>query len=153
MYRLHLAYSLIFQWTLSSFHIVATAICEHGCTKIPLRPNFQFCGGTYPEVGLLDYIATLFIYLFIYLFLQYWGLNPGPTPWATLPALFLWCDGFSEIRFWELFAPAGFKPWSPDLCLWVARITSVSHWSPALFLIFWETVTVFHSCYGILCSH
>jgi hypothetical protein len=22
--------------------------------------------------------------------LQYWGLNSGSTPWATLPALFLW---------------------------------------------------------------
>jgi hypothetical protein len=30
------------------------------------------------------------------LFLQYWGLNPVPTPWTTLPAIF-WGVGFFEI--------------------------------------------------------
>jgi hypothetical protein len=29
-------------------------------------------------------------HLFSFLFLQYWGLNSGPSPWDTLLALFLW---------------------------------------------------------------
>jgi hypothetical protein len=29
--------------------------------------------------------------LFVFLFLWCWGLNSGPTPWATPPVLFLWC--------------------------------------------------------------
>jgi hypothetical protein len=50
--------------------------------------------------------------------LWYWGLNSGPIPWATPPALF--CDGFlflffffcffCEIGSHKLFAQAGFKP-------------------------------------------
>jgi hypothetical protein len=32
---------------------------------------------------------------FLFIYLQYWGLNSGPTPWATPPAPF--CDGC----FWD----------------------------------------------------
>jgi hypothetical protein len=38
-------------------------------------------------------------------------LNSGPIPWATLPDLFFFVMGF-EIESHELFAQAGFKPWS-----------------------------------------
>jgi hypothetical protein len=46
--------------------------------------------------------------LFEIYFLQCWGLNSGPVPWATSPALF--CEGFFEIGSPELFAQAGFEP-------------------------------------------
>jgi hypothetical protein len=54
--------------------------------------------------------------------LQYWGLNLGPTPWVTPPALF--CEGFFfEIGSPELFVWVGFEPQSS----WVTRITGMSH--------------------------
>jgi hypothetical protein len=72
----------------------------------------------------------LFICLFIYLFLQYWGLNSGPTTWATPPALF--CDGF----FWDRVSQTICLGWVQTAVLlisasWVARITGESHWCPA----------------------
>jgi hypothetical protein len=36
--------------------------------------------------------SGLAVMLAFYFSFQYWGLNSGSTPWATLPALF--CDGF-----------------------------------------------------------
>jgi hypothetical protein len=44
------------------------------------------------------------------IYIQFWGLNSGPTPWATPPAIFLWCDFL--IGSHELFAWAGFEPQS-----------------------------------------
>jgi amino acid transporter len=47
--------------------------------------------------------------------------------------------GFFEIGSLELLAHGGFKPWSPALCSWLARITSMSHrWltQPTLLLLF-----------------
>jgi hypothetical protein len=68
-------------------------------------------------------IAILF--LFFYLFLQYWGLNSGPSPWTTPPALF--CEGFFKIGSHEFLS--GWL-WTAILLIsasWVARITGVSH--------------------------
>jgi hypothetical protein len=42
--------------------------------------------------------------------LGYWGLNSGPSTWATPPALFVM--GIFAIGSCELFAQAGFEPWS-----------------------------------------
>jgi hypothetical protein len=64
----------------------------------------------------LSLLSILSCYLFYFIFLQYWGLNSGPTPQATPPAHFI--DGFFKIGSWELFARAGFKPsssWSLPL--------------------------------------
>jgi hypothetical protein len=58
--------------------------------------------------------------------LWYWGLNSGPSAWATLPALFLWrvfkigshgtiCSGWLWTEILLIFAS------------WVARITGVSY--------------------------
>jgi hypothetical protein len=63
----------------------------------------------------------------IFFFLQYWGLNSGPTPWATPRALF--CDGFFQDRVLRTICPG----WLSVTILlisasWVARITGVSHW-------------------------
>jgi hypothetical protein len=41
----------------------------------------------------------------------YWGLNSGLTLWVTPSTLSLWWV-FFEIGSWELFAWAGFEPWS-----------------------------------------
>jgi hypothetical protein len=35
---------------------------------------------------------TWFFVAYLFIYLQYWGLNSGPTPRATPPALF--CDGY-----------------------------------------------------------
>jgi hypothetical protein len=67
-----------------------------------------------------------FFFLFFFFFLWYWGLNSGPSPWATLPALFLWgvfkigsprtiCLGWLQTMILLISAS------------WVARITGVSH--------------------------
>jgi hypothetical protein len=42
-----------------------------------------------------------------FFFFQYWGLNLGPSPGATPPALY--CDEFFEIGS---ISQAGFEPWS-----------------------------------------
>jgi hypothetical protein len=37
-----------------------------------------------------------FSFFLCFFFLQYWGLNSGPTPWVSPPALF--CEGFFQDR-------------------------------------------------------
>jgi hypothetical protein len=61
--------------------------------------------------------------------LRYWGLNSGPTTWATPLALFL-VKGFWDRVSWSICLG-----WLQTLILpisasWV-RITCVSHWRPA----------------------
>jgi hypothetical protein len=64
-----------------------------------------------------------------FLFLWCWGLNSGPSPWATPPALFLWrvlrdrvlwtiCPGWPQTSILLISAS------------WAAGITGVSHWRP-----------------------
>jgi hypothetical protein len=63
-------------------------------------------------------------------FFWFWGLNSGLTPWATLPALFLWRV------FWDRVSQTFCPGWLWTLVLlisasWVAGITGVSHWCQA----------------------
>jgi hypothetical protein len=51
-----------------------------------------------------------------FLFLQYWGLNSGPTPWATLPALFLWRVFWDRV-LWTICTGLSSNREPPDLCL------------------------------------
>jgi hypothetical protein len=68
---------------------------------------------------------------FFFFFLVVWGLNSGPSPWITPPALFLWrC--FRDRVLWTI-CPGWL--WSTILLIsasWVARIIGVSHWCLAL---------------------
>jgi hypothetical protein len=62
------------------------------------------------------------------LFLQFWGLNSGPSPWATPPALFLWRV------FWARVSQNYVLGWLWIALLlisasWVARFTDMSHQS------------------------
>jgi hypothetical protein len=71
--------------------------------------------------------GRLFCCLFFF-FLQYWGLNSGPSPWVTLPA-FLW-KVFQD-RFSQTICPG----WLQTLILlisacWLARIIGVGHQHP-----------------------
>jgi hypothetical protein len=69
-----------------------------------------------------------------FFFFRYWGLNSGPTPQATPPALF--CDGFLQDRASRTICPGWL--WTVSLLIsasWVARITGVSHWLPAIMTI------------------
>jgi hypothetical protein len=66
----------------------------------------------------------------------------GPSPWATLPALF----------FWDRVSPTICLDWLRTMILlifasWVARITGVRHWHPALLTIFFlKSGSVVHFC-------
>jgi hypothetical protein len=71
----------------------------------------------------LDYIPLFFLLFFLW----YWGLNSGPTPWATPPALV--CEGF----FWDRVSWTICPGWLQTTILlisafWVARLTDISHW-------------------------
>jgi hypothetical protein len=63
-------------------------------------------------------------------FLRYYGLNSGPSPWATPPELF--CDGF----FWDRVSWTVCPGWLQTVIFLisasgVARIADVSHRHPA----------------------
>jgi hypothetical protein len=62
-----------------------------------------------------------------FFFLQCWGLNSGPTPWATPPALFLWFFFFWN-RVLQTICLGWLQTTIPLISAsWVARITGVSH--------------------------
>jgi hypothetical protein len=71
----------------------------------------------------------------IIIILQYWSLNSGSIPWATPPALF--CEGLFWVRVpWTVYS--GWL-WTSILLIsatWVIRITGMSHWCPAVKIIF-----------------
>jgi hypothetical protein len=57
----------------------------------------------------LNYSSSPFhVRVGFFFFFWYWGLNSGPTPWTTQPALF--SEGFFKIGSHELFAQAGCEP-------------------------------------------
>jgi hypothetical protein len=61
-----------------------------------------------------------------FFFFRYWGLNLGPTPWATPPALFLWWIFWDRVS-WIICL--GWL-WTTILLIsasWVVRIIGVSH--------------------------
>jgi hypothetical protein len=74
-------------------------------------------------------------FLFIYLF-SVWGLNSGPSPWATPPTLFFWrvfeigslgiiCPGWLQTEVFLISAT------------WVVRIIGMSHQRLAFFSIWY----------------
>jgi hypothetical protein len=68
--------------------------------------------------------------------LWYWGLNSGSTPWAILPALFLWRVLWDRVS-WTICQ--GWL-WTVILLIsasWVARITGMSHHCPANKAFWW----------------
>jgi hypothetical protein len=74
-------------------------------------------------------VVNFFLFFFFF-FLQYQGLNSGPAPWATPPALS--CDEFFQDRVLRTICP----DWLRAAILlisasWVAGTTDVSHWSLA----------------------
>jgi hypothetical protein len=60
--------------------------------------------------------------------LRYWGLNSGPTPWATSPALCF--DGIFQDRVSKNLLGQALNCNSPVSASWVARITGMSHQVP-----------------------
>jgi hypothetical protein len=63
-----------------------------------------------------------------FFFLQYWGLNSGPSPWATPPTLFF-CEGFFKIVSHRTLCPGWLRTANFLISAsWVAKITGVSHW-------------------------
>jgi hypothetical protein len=71
-----------------------------------------------------------FFSFFFFFFLLYWGLNSGPIPWATLPALF-W-----ERFFWDRVSQTICLGWLWTMILLISascnpRFTGISHQHPA----------------------
>jgi hypothetical protein len=62
------------------------------CVKWTVSLNYTICINLHKEN------QTIFFF-----FLQYWGLNSGPTSLSTPPALF--CEGFSQDRVWQNYLP------------------------------------------------
>jgi hypothetical protein len=71
----------------------------------PLEPKDRGCFNVRNEVfvilsvgnRIIIIISSIYIYYYYYYYyLQYWGLNSGPTPWATPPTLLLWWVFFLE---------------------------------------------------------
>jgi hypothetical protein len=83
-----------------------------------------------------NYSTLMYVCMYVCIYLlQFWGLNSGPSPRATPPALF--CDVLS----WEKGLRTVCPSWPQSMILlisasWVARITGVSHWLLALFNLF-----------------
>jgi hypothetical protein len=79
------------------------------------------------------FLIKTFVIFFSFFFKQYWGLNSGPSPWATPPALFFLkvfqdtvsetiCLGWLRTAILLIFAS------------WVARIIGMRHHHLAIFL-------------------
>jgi hypothetical protein len=72
------------------------------------------------------YPPTWWLIWLCFFFFQYWGLNSGPMPWATPPALFLWRVFQDRV---SRTICLGWL-WTAILLIsasWVARITVMSH--------------------------
>jgi hypothetical protein len=106
-------------WVPGSSHL----LCTDACLPFGEDMNFsrsQTLHSDWPRqkwihwvwycLNFLPSFLPSFLSSFLPFFLQYWGLNLGITPWATPPALSMM--GFLEIGSHQLFAQAGFKPWS-----------------------------------------
>jgi hypothetical protein len=78
-------------------------------------------------------ILTWLSFLYFFFFLKYCGLNLGPIPWTTPPALFR--DGFFQDNVCQTIWPG----WLRTTILlisasWEARIIGMSHGCPSSFL-------------------
>jgi hypothetical protein len=84
----------------------------------------------------LQLLQKICFYLFIYLFTYFWwnwGLNSGPSPWATPPTLFY--DRYFQDSVSQTICPGWL--WTTILLIsasGVARITGVSHLAQEIFL-------------------
>jgi hypothetical protein len=117
-----------------------TQVLTHTCpplplscptTRIPLILNTLCCLLATNGLGCPATQDTFFSF-----FLWYWGLNSGPSPWATPLALFLW-RVFRD-RIPQLFCSGWL--WTATLLIsafWVARIKGMGHWCPTQDHFFW----------------
>jgi hypothetical protein len=112
----HLNCKVIFNFYIQSFIYVyfGTGIFTQGLTLA----RQVLCHLFHSTSPVLCWVFSFFYPILF--FFRYWGLNSGPTPWATPIALFV--KGFLEVESRELLPWADFKPRS----FWVARITYVS---------------------------
>jgi hypothetical protein len=117
-------------WFHSPLWLNNTPLCIHTTLKKSSLPLM----GTYlpllPEYWDYRYAWPWLSQCSFFFFFGTGGLNSGPSPWATPPALFLWrvsqggvlwtiCMGW--FRTVSLLIPAS----------WIARITGMNHWHPA----------------------
>jgi hypothetical protein len=81
------------------------SIRSHGCSKewqvLIDQDNEGWLAAGFGQPCGLGLRDSIFFFFFLYLFIACWGLNSGPTPWATLPALFF-VMGFFKIGSLEI---------------------------------------------------
>jgi hypothetical protein len=84
------------KYPFSHFFMKDTPNYNYNCAKIQLFLNlFIYMNKPCtPSTRIPSYQSLFFPFFF---FLRYWGLNSGPTPSATPPALF--CEGFFKVGF------------------------------------------------------
>jgi hypothetical protein len=102
-------------------------------TQLCLLPSAVWGCAKLKPTAYLKHLSALHTQLFF--FFQCWGLNSGLTPWATTPALFVM--GFFQARVTQTICLGWL--WTTVLLIsasWVARITGVSHWHPAMCWLF-----------------
>jgi hypothetical protein len=59
---------------------IETGSCYKAQTSLEFAQGFQF----------FHMLANTYFMLYVGWGERYWGLNSGPAPWASPPALFLW---------------------------------------------------------------
>jgi hypothetical protein len=94
------------------FAIIKKCACIFYSIHVNFMHTYSSCGFFYLTANCNSLAISLhtvvFINSFFFFFLQYWGLNSGPSPWATPSAQFF-LIAFFEIGSRELFAQAGFE--------------------------------------------
>jgi hypothetical protein len=129
-------------WVTHTIYLISASWVARRCEPpVPsliftIKPKFYHWQQILSFVWLKQITFLLTFYLF-YFILWYWGLNSGPTPWATPPILFL--KGFFEIGSGGTICLS----WLQTLILLIsdlARITSMINQCSVPFFHFWENV-------------
>jgi hypothetical protein len=141
---------LVERTTVNPFPIVSIIHLPKVHWQLPATPrNSQKRCGVSKTIGSTrpGQPTTSIIHTF---FLRYCGLNLGPSPWANLPALFLWAVFRDRVS--QNFLPR--LGWTAILLIsasWVARIIGVNHWHQAMkrafffFLQYWGLNSGLHA--------
>jgi hypothetical protein len=73
----------------------------------------------------------------IFFFLQHWGLNSGPTLWAT-PSTLICEEFFLDRVLWNYLPGLASNCDPPYICLLIAKITGMSHQPSSVRSIWWQ---------------
>jgi hypothetical protein len=103
MFVFYLWFLLFLRW--SCYVVQATSSLWPSCFNLPSSAGIT-C------IHYCSQLQFFFFLFFFFFFLWYWGLNSGPTPHFEPFYQPFFVMGFFKIGSRELFAWAGFEPWS-----------------------------------------